>query len=98
MVTPRGSSPTEATPAIPSVDVVVVTRDTRELTLRCVDSVLLAKGEALQLTCTVVDNASSDGTAEAIDEAHPEVSVLRNQENRGYGESCNQGLAGGTSE
>lgn len=82
---------------VPAVDVVIVTRDTRELTLRCAESVVAADraGEA-RIACTVVDNASTDGTAEALAERLPAVRVLRNEENAGYGAACNQGLAGGT--
>jgi N-acetylglucosaminyl-diphospho-decaprenol L-rhamnosyltransferase len=83
----------------PSVDVVIVTRDTRDLTVRCAESVIAAgrAGEAT-IACTVVDNASTDGTAEALAERLPEVRVLRNEENAGYGAACNQGLAGGSGE
>jgi GT2 family glycosyltransferase len=82
-----------------SVDVVVVTRDTRELTLRCVASVLAeARDPTLRLSCAVVDNASSDGTAEALSARHPAVRVLRNPVNRGYANACNQGLHGGSGE
>ena len=78
------------------VDAVVVTHDTREITLRCVKSIVASGTEGdLDLSCTVVDNASSDGTADAISERWSEVRVLRNEANVGYGSACNQGLAGG---
>lgn len=82
-----------------AVDVVIVTRDTRELTLRCVESVVAADGEGgLSVGCTVVDNASADGTADAIRARWPRVRVLRNPENAGYARACNQGLRGGSGE
>jgi N-acetylglucosaminyl-diphospho-decaprenol L-rhamnosyltransferase len=83
----------------PAVDVVIVTRNTRELTVRCAESVLAAgrAGEA-SISCTVVDNASSDGTAEALAERLPEVRVIRERRNAGYGAACNRGLAGGDGE
>src|SRR5262245_50338862 len=45
----------------------------------------------------VVDNASSDGTAAYIAERHPEVKLLANATNQGFGRACNQGAraAGG---
>ena len=49
-----------------SVDVVIPTRDTRELTLRAVASVMPDDGATPGVHCIVVDNASSDGTAEAV--------------------------------
>ena len=82
-----------------SVDVVIVTRDTKELTTRCIASVLdSARAADLPLTVNVVDNASSDGTLEAIAARWPEVRGLRNETNTGYGAACNQGLRGGGSE
>jgi N-acetylglucosaminyl-diphospho-decaprenol L-rhamnosyltransferase len=82
-----------------SIDVVIVTRDTREMTLRCAESVL-ATGDAdgLAISCTVVDNGSSDATAEAVAVRLPAVRVLRNEDNRGYGTACNQGLREGSGE
>jgi N-acetylglucosaminyl-diphospho-decaprenol L-rhamnosyltransferase len=77
-----------------AVDAVVVTRDTRELTLRCVRSALVSE-PGLRIACTVVDNASSDGTAEAIEQELPAVQVIRNDHNAAYGRACNQGAAGG---
>lgn len=79
----------------PDVDVVVVTRNTREMTLRCVRSVLAGAGRDLELACTVVDNASTDGTAAALASEAPEVRVIANARNEPYGRACNQGLAGG---
>ncbi|MBP2232970.1 GT2 family glycosyltransferase [Azospirillum agricola] len=43
----------------------------------------------------VVDNASADGSADALEDAAPglPVTVLRNAENRGFAAACNQGAA-----
>jgi N-acetylglucosaminyl-diphospho-decaprenol L-rhamnosyltransferase len=83
---------------MPSVDVVVVTHDTREITLGCIDSVLGDGGEGVTVRLTVVDNASSDGTASAVRDRFPEVRVIRNESNLGYGAACNQGLRDGDSD
>lgn len=77
-----------------AVDVVVPTRNTRELTLRCLESVL---GDS-PATCTVVDNASTDGTAEAVRARFPQVTVLGNDQNAGFATACNQGAAGGSAQ
>jgi N-acetylglucosaminyl-diphospho-decaprenol L-rhamnosyltransferase len=82
----------------PSVDVVIVTRDTRELTLPCVESVVSSRSAEVEIACTVVDNASADGTAEAVEAGWPRVRVIRNVANAGYGTACNQGLRGGAGE
>ena len=80
--------------ARPSLDVVVVTRDTRGLTLRCAAAVL-APGPRPLPHLIVVDNGSSDGTAEAIRERWPETTVLRNDADVGFASACNQGARAG---
>jgi N-acetylglucosaminyl-diphospho-decaprenol L-rhamnosyltransferase len=80
-----------------SVDVVVVTRDTRELTLRCVGATLAGSSPA-ELRCIVVDNASSDGTADAVRARWPRVTVLVNSEDEGFARACNRGAAAGSGE
>jgi N-acetylglucosaminyl-diphospho-decaprenol L-rhamnosyltransferase len=74
-----------------AVDVVIPTRDTRELVLACLDSLLDAGGPETQVRCIVVDNASRDGTAEAVAVRHPGVALVRNERDPGYGAACNAG-------
>ncbi len=81
-----------------SVDVVIPTRDTRELTLRAVASVMPDDGATPGVHCIVVDNASSDGTAEAVVAGFPSVTVVRNETNVGYARACNEGAAAGQGE
>lgn len=45
------------------------------------------------MTVSVVDNASTDGTQSWIQTHHPEVSVLRNFRNQGFARAHNQGIA-----
>lgn len=40
----------------------------------------------------VVDNASTDGSIEAAELRFPEIHVIRNAANRGFGAACNQGI------
>jgi len=46
----------------------------------------------------VVDDASPDGTAELVARDFPEVKVIRNERNEGYGTSCNKGACAATGE
>jgi N-acetylglucosaminyl-diphospho-decaprenol L-rhamnosyltransferase len=80
------------------LDVVVPTRDTRNLTLRCLGAVVgsEAAGEGF-LRCILVDNGSSDGTVEAVANRWPSVSVVRNDRNAGFGAACNRGARVGSS-
>lgn len=79
----------------PVVLVVAVARDTKDAAVRCARSVLehgAADGFGVRLV--VVDNASSDGTVEAVRAACGDrVQVVANAENRGFGAACNQGAA-----
>ena len=76
--------------AAPPLSIVIPTHGTRELTLRCLDS--LASG-APALEVIVVDDASADGTVEAIARRHPGVTVLVNERRAGFTRSANRGLA-----
>jgi N-acetylglucosaminyl-diphospho-decaprenol L-rhamnosyltransferase len=80
---------------VTAVDVVVPTRDTRELVLACLDSLGTRDG-VVEVRCVVVDNESRDGTAAAIAERHPSATVVRNERDPGYGAAGNAGARGGT--
>src|SRR5215213_1669014 len=73
------------------LSVVVPTHDTRDLTLRCIET-LEAEG-ADNLEIVVVDDGSTDGTAEALAAAHPRVHVLRNVPAAGFTRAANRGMA-----
>jgi GT2 family glycosyltransferase len=50
------------------------------------------KGRALT-EIIVVDDASSDGTADWLTEEYPEVKIIRNNNNLRFGRSCNRGVS-----
>ena len=83
---------------VPVLDVVVATRDTRDVTLRCADAVLGERTAGLDVHLIVVDNGSRDGTPDAIAERWPEVTMLRNDVDPGYARACNQGVRAGAGE
>jgi len=80
-----------AVPSEPRLSVVVPTHDTRSLTLACLASLEAAGLAGAEVI--VVDDASRDGTAEAIRDRHPAARILRNERARGYTRSANRGLA-----
>ncbi len=77
------------------IDVVIVTADTREMTLSCVASL---EDETLASRVIVVDNGSSDGTAQALAAAYAAVDVVRLERGVGFARACNLGAARGSAE
>jgi GT2 family glycosyltransferase len=76
----------------PTLTVVIVSYNTRDLLLKCVGSVIESASN-LAHEIIVVDNASSDGSCEALGELHPSVACVQNKINRGFSAACNQALA-----
>ena len=72
------------------VAVVVLNWNGREDTLACLASLSTVRDGSL--TLIVVDNASSDGTIEAIRARFPEVVVCENDENLGFAGGMNVGI------
>lgn len=75
--------------ATPVVSVVVVSHNTRDDLVRCLASLEHA---TIPLETVVVDNASEDGSAEAVERRFPAARVLRNTVNAGFGRANNRGL------
>ena len=72
-----------------SFGVVLVSFNTRQLLLDCLESCKAEADEAIHYI--VVDNDSNDGSVEAVRSAFPDVTVIANSENSGFGAACNQG-------
>ncbi|GAA2598774.1 hypothetical protein GCM10010399_31740 [Dactylosporangium fulvum] len=75
----------------PLVSVVLVSYNTREHTLK--NLAALQAGTVVPIEVIVVDNASTDNSAAAIQHAFPEVRVLRQPTNVGFGNAVNLGAA-----
>jgi GT2 family glycosyltransferase len=73
----------------PVISVLIVTWNTRDLTLRCLDSLVRSTDAIEGCQIVVVDNGSSDGTVEAI-EPRSEVELVRNANNVGFAAAVNQ--------
>src|SRR5712692_6085493 len=73
--------------------VIIVTWNTRDLALDALRTLCAdLQSSALDSRVIVVDNASSDGTPEAIRDQFPMVTVLAQQNNLGFAAGNNVGL------
>src|SRR5262245_26643728 len=73
------------------LSVVIVALNGRDMTLECLGTIGGAAG-GLEHEIILVDNGSSDGTADAAAAKFPGLRVIRNPGNRGYGPAANQGM------
>ncbi|MDE6575478.1 MAG: glycosyltransferase, partial [Muribaculaceae bacterium] len=79
------------------ISVIVLTCNQRELTMQCLRS--LAKFFAEDDNeLILVDNGSSDGTADKVRKTFPEVRIIELGENRGVAAGRNIGLAAAKGE
>jgi GT2 family glycosyltransferase len=78
------------------VSIVILSWNTREMLLDAIRSFWPVAGLAAELI--VVDNASADGSADAVERAFPGARVIRNARNLGFSGGVNVGLAAARSE
>lgn len=72
------------------VSIVICNWNKKDYVLKCIDSV--KKQSYASYDLLVVDNASTDGSVEAIKAAYPDVLVLQNEFNKGGAGGFNTGL------
>jgi len=71
------------------VSIGITTWNRRDLVLACLASIY-RHPPSVPFEVIVVDNASADGTADAVGQQFPQVRLVRNRENRGWTGGCNQ--------
>jgi GT2 family glycosyltransferase len=73
------------------LDVIIVSFNTRNDLLACLDSLAAGRPRDLRQV-VVVDNASSDGSADAVRAAFPSVAVIALDRNAGFAAANNAGI------
>lgn len=73
------------------LDVIVTSHNTRDLLADCLNS-LKQFPAAQPMRVTVIDNGSTDGSAELVKKHFPRVQLAAFAENRGFGPATNHGL------
>jgi hypothetical protein len=71
----------------PAVSILVISYNTREMTLDCLRSVVAETRGPYELI--VLDNASADGSAEAIAAEFPDIRLIAHPDNLGFAEGNN---------
>jgi GT2 family glycosyltransferase len=77
---------------------IIVTYNTREMTLDCLRALLADTQSIPGHEIFVVDNASSDQTVDAIRNQFPNVKIIANPKNLGFGAANNQALKQATGD
>jgi N-acetylglucosaminyl-diphospho-decaprenol L-rhamnosyltransferase len=82
------------------LDLVVVNWNAGNQLLDCLNSLQMACQEAVfhLSKCIVVDNASTDGSADQLETYPFPLEIIKNQENKGFAFACNQGAKAGKAE
>lgn len=78
---PKGPAPADVT-------IIMVSYNTRDLTLRAIETLLASAGD-VAFRLIVWDNASADGSADAIAAAYPQVELHRSHANIGFARANN---------
>jgi GT2 family glycosyltransferase len=76
----------------PLVSIVIVSYNTRQLVKDCIESIY-NQVRGIPYEIVVVDNASSDGSQEMIRQEYPDVILIANDRNVGFGVASNTGVS-----
>jgi N-acetylglucosaminyl-diphospho-decaprenol L-rhamnosyltransferase len=78
----------------PTLTVLLVSYNTKALIDPCLAALDAARAHIDTSEVVIVDNASRDGSAEHVEEHHPDVKLIRSSQNLGFGRANNLALAG----
>jgi len=73
------------------VSIIIVNWNTRSILRDCLRSVYERAGD-IKFEVILIDNASSDGSAEMVRTEFPNATLIVNDSNRGYAGAMNQGM------
>jgi len=76
----------------PRISIILVSYQVRQLLLSCLESIRQTIGLGADVEVLVIDNASTDGSVDAVKAAFPEVILIANSFNAGFSGANNQGI------
>jgi GT2 family glycosyltransferase len=77
------------------LSIIIATWNSKELTVNCLKSIYRSEDYKIlgkNLEVIVIDNNSSDGTADEISVLFPGIALIRNESNEGYAPAANRGI------
>lgn len=75
------------------LSIIIPSFNTKSLLERCLQSIFVSlKGSEISFEVIVVDNASTDGSPSLVSKKIPQVHLLLNKQNEGYGKANNQAI------
>ncbi len=84
-------APADSDTTRPDLSVVVINLNGKQLLDDCLESLQIAAPDH-KLEVLVVDNGSTDGSTEMVEEKYPDVILTKNRENMGFTKANNQGI------
>ncbi len=75
---------------VPKAAIVILSYNLQDMTEKCIESIRRTTPESAR-EIVVVDNASTDGSAEWL-RKQPDIKFIGNNENQGFTKGCNQGI------
>ncbi len=82
----------------PKVDIVIVNWNSGRLLYECLKSIRTSRDISLIKRITVVDNASTDGSADCLEMPGLTIELVRNGRNAGFAAACNLGASRGSAD
>jgi N-acetylglucosaminyl-diphospho-decaprenol L-rhamnosyltransferase len=81
-----------------SLDIIIVNWNTGGHLRDCLSSIAQTRAGPEIRRVTVVDNASSDGSLQGLEDPPVPLEIIRNDQNVGFAVACNQGAASSTAD
>jgi len=88
---PATKNPSQATESVPQMSIVLVCWNNKAYLEPCLQS-LYDGGLSSSFEVVVVDNGSTDGSQEMLQEKFPQVQIIQNESNVGLSRASNQGI------
>lgn len=79
------------------LSVIILSYNTKDITLRCLEKLKISKSYCEKrlknkIEVLIIDNASNDGSSQAIKDGHKWAKLLALKENTGFSKGCNLGM------